>query len=105
MPIVLSNYNADFDVPEQDLSWMEGINSEPINATRKSISNYPLLKNIKSPKFPITITYGEKDIYGKSKEYVKKRYKSAKIFTIENAGHIPWLHNRDRFIQILYSHF
>jgi len=84
---------------------MEGIKAEPINATRKNISNYPLLKNVKSPKFPVTITYGEKDIYGKSSEYVKKRYQGAQIFTIENSGHIPWLHNPNRFIEILYSHF
>lgn len=103
--IVLSNYNSDFDVPEQDLSWMEGIRAEPINETRTNISNYPLLKNVESPKFPVTITYGERDIYGKSMEYVKKRYKGAKIFTIENSGHIPWLHNPNRFIEILYSHF
>jgi proline iminopeptidase len=103
--IVLSNYNSDFNIEEQNLNWLEGVRSEPINATRKSISNYPILKNMEDPEFRVTITYGEKDIYGKSSEYVKNRYKGAQIFIIKNSGHIPWLHNRDRFIQILYSHF
>ncbi|MCF8261889.1 MAG: alpha/beta hydrolase [Melioribacteraceae bacterium] len=103
--IVLNNYNFGFEVPEQDLSWMESIKSEPINKTRSILSNYDLLKDAQSVNFPVTITYGEKDIYGKSKKHVIDRFPNATVLEIPNSGHLPAIHNFEGFRKIFAAHF
>lgn len=57
------------------------------------------------PGFEITIVYGDKDIYGISKEWVIGRYPTSNIRTIDNCGHFPWLQNRPVFDEILQDHF
>lgn len=66
-----------------------------------NILNYPMLKDSIHYQFPIMITYGQKDIYGKSKKWVVKRFPGATFIEVENAGHIAWKHNREKFFEIL----
>jgi proline iminopeptidase len=81
------------------------VKAAPVNATRKQLLKYPLLKNNPTPNFKITVTYGASDIYGDSKKYVRERYPTATFINIENCGHLPWLHNSPAFSKILEEHF
>jgi len=94
---VIKNYNKDFVKTNNVGIDLDNIKAAPINHTRTEILKYPLLKQIKSPDFPVTIIYGAKDIYKTSKEFVVNRYPTAKVWTIENCGHFPWLHNPAKF--------
>lgn len=99
---VLENYNREFDPTFRATDAMvENVRAEPINKTRPRILKYPLLKDAVDYKFPILVIYGEKDIYGKSKEHVRKRFPKATFLEIENAGHIAWRHNAGRFFGVL----
>ena len=44
-------------------------------------------------------------IYPNSKAFVISRYPTATVWTIENCGHIPWLHNPKKYNEILADHF
>lgn len=102
---VLENYNKGFaDVGTASFQ-LENVRAEPINLTRKELLNYPLLHNKPTPNFAITVTYGESDIYGESKKYVSDRFPTGSFFTIEKCGHIPWLHNKNIFEDIVQGHY
>lgn len=99
---VLENYNQDFDPAFNATNEMiKHVRSAPINKTRPHILTYPLLKNSMEYPFPIMITYGKKDIYGESKQYVKARFPNARFVEIENSGHIPWRHTPEKFNELL----
>jgi proline iminopeptidase len=99
---VLENYNREFDPNYIATDAMvENVRAEPINKTRRHIAQYPLLKEAIDYRFPILITYGQKDIYADSSRYVKNRYLRAKFVVIENSGHIAWKHNKEKFSSIL----
>jgi proline iminopeptidase len=103
---VLENYNKDFDAAFVATDAMvENVRSEPVNKTRSHIAEYPLLKDSMDYSFPIMITYGAKDIYGESKQYVKNRFPKATFVEIENAGHIAWRHNKKKFDEILAAFY
>jgi len=103
---VLENYNKDFDSTFTATDEMvENVRAEPINKTRSHIIEYPLLKDSVDYRFPILIAYGKEDIYGESKQYVKKRFPKATFIEIENAGHIAWRHNKDKFDDILRNFY
>jgi proline iminopeptidase len=98
---VLENYHREFNPTFSATDAMvEQVRAEPINRTRPHIAEYPLLKTAAYP-FSIMIAYGEKDIYGKSKEHVRNRFPTAIVVAIERAGHIAWLHNSKRFSALL----
>jgi len=80
---------------------VQKVRAEPIDRTRHHIGEYPLLKDSVDYSFPIIVAYGDKDIYGESKNRVRIRFPSARIVEIENAGHIAWRHNGDRFFALL----
>ncbi len=103
---VLENYNKEFnpDFAATD-EMVKYVRSEPINKTRPHIIAYPLLKDAVEYDFPIMVVYGEKDIYGESKQYVKNRYPKATFVEIKNAGHIAWRHTPDRFNEILIEFY
>lgn len=102
---VMKNYNDEF-VKIGDLGIdFDNLKAAPINKTRKEILKYPILKQMPNPDFDIGIVYGDKDIYKGSKDFVISRYPSAKVWTIENCGHIPWLHNPKKYKEILTEHF
>jgi proline iminopeptidase len=103
---VLENYNKDFDAAFVATDAMvENVRSEPVNKTRSHIAEYPLLKDSMDYSFPIMITYGAKDIYGESKQYVKNRFPKATFVEIENAGHIAWRHNKKKFDEIFAAFY
>lgn len=98
----LENYNADFDTTFTATDTMvENVRAEPINKTRASIVEYPILKDTVDHQFPIIITYGQKDIYGESRKVVKKRFPKATIVEIPSAGHLAWKQNETAFVRIL----
>jgi proline iminopeptidase len=99
---VLENYQKEFDPSFAATDEMvEQIRAEPINKTRRHLLAHPPLKDAPDPPFPIRVLYGEKDIYGESKERVKRRFPQASIVEIESAGHVPWNHNREAFLWAL----
>ncbi len=100
--MVLVNYHKEFDPTFRATDAMvENVRAEPINRTRPQILRYPLLKDAVDYRFPILITYGERDIYGPSRQFVKARFPEAGIIEIEGAGHLAWKQNKRRFDAIL----
>lgn len=95
IPTVSPNFSEDFDL----------LNAAPINKTRPEIVKYPMLTGLSNPDFRITILYGDQDIYKTSKNFVIDRYPTAKVFTVLNSGHIPWLHNPEGFKYIVSNHY
>ena len=99
---VLDNYNKEFDPAFAATDAMvENVRAEPINKTRPHLVDYPPLIDAVDYRFPIMITYGQKDIYGESTISVKRRFPKATFIEIENAGHIAWKHNSAEFFHIL----
>lgn len=99
---VLENYMSDFDPSFIATDAMvENVRAEPINKTRACIVKYPLLKDSVGYGFPIVVTYGEKDIYGKSKQYVRTRFPKATFVEYSNAGHFAWKNREAQFIVTL----
>lgn len=99
--LVLKNYHKHYGKVHLDNSYFEKIHAAPVNKTRKEILNYKSLSIFKKPNYPVIITYGEHDIYGKSKTVILNRFPTAKIETIEECGHIPWKQNLKDFNCIL----
>ena len=99
---VLENYNRDFDPFFRASDQMvKNVRAESINKTRTRILRYPLLKDSIDYGFPIVVTYGDRDIYGDSRQYVKNRFPRATFIDIENAGHLAWRHNPETFFRIV----
>ena len=102
---VMKNYNEGFINTNGLKTEFEYLKAEPINKTRPQIINYPLLTRLEHPEFTITIVYGDGDIYRESKNFVLNRYPTARVITIKNCGHIPWLHNAAAYKTILNNHY
>jgi proline iminopeptidase len=103
--LVLRNYNDGFINAGTGSMDLNNLKAKPINHTRKELYKYPLLLAKAQLGFNVTITYGDKDIYGNSKKYIADRFPSASIFTIENSGHLPQQHNPAGLRLILQKHF
>jgi proline iminopeptidase len=102
---VMKNYNDGFIETDNLGVDFDNLKAAPINRTRPKIIKYPLLQKMTDPMFKITIVYGDQDIYKASKDFVINRYPTAKIATIKNCGHIPWLHNPIEYTKILSIHY
>ncbi|MDR3714220.1 MAG: alpha/beta hydrolase [Puia sp.] len=102
---VMSNYNKGFPTKVDTYLGSDHIKATPINKTRRQILRYPSLKRVCHPGFPITIVYGDHDIYGKSREEVINRYPTANIQTLEHCGHFPWIHHPAKFREVMNGHF
>ncbi|NME70975.1 alpha/beta fold hydrolase [Flammeovirga aprica] len=102
---VLKNYHHNFQQIEISDEELAGIHAEPINKTRREIINYKPLTKIENPAYPICITYGDDDIYGKSKGEVIDRFPTAKVYDIKNCGHMPWMHNKVEFEKIVTNFY
>lgn len=102
---VMHHYNDDFIASEIQEADLVNLRAEPINKTRPDILKYPLLAKQENPRYRITIVYGDQDIYQTSKSFVLDRYPTAVVATINNCGHIPWLHNPADYRAILHNHY
>ena len=102
---VMKNYNDGFIKTDNLGIDFENLKAAPINKTRPEIIKYPLLKNLTNSNFKITVVYGDQDIYKSSKNFVINRYPTAKVITIPNCGHIPWLHNPTEYKKIMENHY
>ena len=102
---VMKNYNNDFIETDHLKIDFDNLKAAPINKTRPEIVKYPVLQQQNDPKFKITIVYGGQDIYKASKNFVIQRYPTAEVTTIQNCGHIPWLHNPTEYAKILTRHY
>lgn len=99
--LVIKNYHKNYFEAELDDELLRKVHAEPVNKTRKEIVKYKLLSEFNQPNYPITVTYGDNDIYGESKNELLKRFPTAKLETIEKCGHIPWKHNPKEFKRVL----
>lgn len=102
---VMKNYNVDFIKISQVGIDFDNLKADPINKTRPEIIKYQILEKVDNPNFNATIVYGDQDIYQSSKDFVINRYPTAKVWTIENCGHIPWLHNPIKYKVVLVNHY
>lgn len=94
--------------PEADESWLLGIKAKAVNDTRKNIVSFEcslLDKGLVGIDFPVTVLFGEYDIYGESSELIKERLPNANYIILEGSGHLPWIQSKDRFLSILYDHY
>ena len=96
------------DAPPANKKWLAGINAASINSTRKNIvkmSNDKLNEKMANIRLPIILTYGKYDIYGESKRYSFERLVNARVFEFENAGHLPWIQDKDAFIKVVNNFY
>jgi len=77
------------------------VRAGPANKTRSQIRRYPPLKEAVHYPFPVMITYGDKDIYGESRQKVLRCFPGARYMEFRNSGHIPWKQSAEDFIKIL----
>jgi proline iminopeptidase len=99
---VLDNYNKDFNPAFAATDAMvENVCAESVNRTRKAIVQYQQTIEPLPYSFPIMVVYGERDIYGASKQHVTARFPNAEFREIQKAGHRPWLHNKGGFFSVL----
>jgi proline iminopeptidase len=98
---VIINYHKGFNVAPPEPEKLAKINSRAANKTRQVIRQYPPLPDFGKTPYPVMITYGQYDAYGKSKEYVFERFPFANTIFIPDCGHTPWKHNLSEFKKIL----
>ncbi len=92
------------EAPPADSSWLKGIHAAAVNGITQSIVNMTASKldgSFIDLTFPVLIAYGQYDIYGKSREYTFKRFKTARNVIFENAGHLPWIQDKETFFKLL----
>jgi proline iminopeptidase len=102
---VIINYHKGFNVPPPEPEKLQKINARPITQTRREIKAHPPLRPFGQTTYPVIITYGASDAYGKSRDLVKERFPFARYETIPNCGHTPWKHNPEVFLDILTGFF
>jgi proline iminopeptidase len=102
---VIVNYHKGFGVAGPEEEKLAKINAGPVNRTRHSIMNHAPLEFFGSTPYPVIITYGDQDAYGKSKEYTFSRFPEARYEIIPQCGHTPWKHNLPEFAKILNSFY
>ena len=99
------NSNKNYRVQNLVPIMIDHINASPITRTNLAVLLHPRLQQLSTPPFPITIAYGEDDIFGDTTRYVRERYPAARFITIPNSSHFPWLHNEEEFYKVLADHF
>ncbi|MBV6643252.1 MAG: alpha/beta hydrolase [Cyclobacteriaceae bacterium] len=99
--LVMKNYHKNYSDISINKEQLRTITADPVNITRKNIVSYKRLEPMTQPNFPILVTYGDGDIYGESKNEVYERYPKAEFHVIEDCGHIGWIHNPEKFGEIL----
>jgi proline iminopeptidase len=99
---VLQYYLRDFDPSFIATEAMvENIRAEPINRTRARLAAYPALAPSPDPALPVLVSYGQRDIYGTSRQALRARLPHAAFVEIEQAGHLAWRQNPSAFLETL----
>ncbi len=87
-----------------DGTWLKGIRAEAINGTRRSavaMGSREWEAKLSGLKVPVLVTYGSYDIYGDSKRHTFERWPGAQTVLLEHAGHLPWIQDRQAFLQVI----
>jgi proline iminopeptidase len=90
--------------PPADKRWLAGIGAEAVNATRRGIAGLQGAgweARLGELRIPVLITYGAYDIYGESRQLSFKRWPGARQVLMARAGHLPWVQDREAFLQVL----
>jgi pimeloyl-ACP methyl ester carboxylesterase len=92
--------------PAPSPTWLSGIHSRAIWATREAIiaADAKRLRPV-PPSVPVLIIYGEQDIYGETTTRLIGRVPHARAVTLAGAGHIPWLQSPTAFSSEIRSFF
>jgi proline iminopeptidase len=98
---IIINYHKGYNVPPPDEQKLARISSIAGTFTRSAIRRHPDLEIFGKTSYPVIITYGEFDAYGKSKEFVFRRFPYARKAIIPASGHTPWKHNPVEFSKIV----
>ncbi len=102
---VWSYYFADpRQAPAADELWLSGIGAPAVNGTRRAITAFRSRMweaGLADVKVPVLIAYGAYDIYGESRRYTFQRWPAARRVEMRNAGHLPWIQDREAFAGVL----
>jgi len=98
---IIINYHKGYNVPPPDETKLARINSIAGTLTRNAIRQHPDLSDFGKTSYPVIITYGEFDAYGKSIEFVYRRFPFARTAIIQASGHTPWKHNPVEFSKVV----
>jgi len=99
------NMNKGFAVEEPVPFALDCIRAAPVNRTTRSILFSPVLAPLPDPGFGITVSYGDQDIFGASRHYVRHRYPTAQHILLPDSGHLPWLQQKSAFFELLTKHY
>jgi proline iminopeptidase len=102
---IIINYHKGYNVEPPDEEKLARISSVAGLKTRKEIRKAKPLPDKVNLSFPVIITFGEFDAYGKSKQYVTERFPYATTAIIPHCGHTPWKHNREGFEKVLCTFY
>ncbi len=98
---LMVNYNEGFVDLKTMVFDFDNLKAKAVNKTTAEVLKYPVLDPVPAPAFKVGTAYAEFDLFTDSKETMFKRYPTAATWTIENSGHLPWLHNPARFKQVV----
>lgn len=99
------NCNKGYEVSNPVPVFTELASAQAVNGTTKALLLHPIPQQQPDLPFPVTITYGDDDIYGDSPEYVRERYPTAHVVTVPQSSHFMWLHNPERFFKVMADHY
>ncbi|WP_276496294.1 alpha/beta fold hydrolase [Pontibacter litorisediminis] len=99
------NCNKGYEMGNPVPVMVDHITAKSINRTTLAILKEPVQEPMIDQGFPFTVTYGDDDIYGDSKNYVRERYPYAHYITIPRTSHFPWLQNEQDFYHALVQHY
>ncbi len=97
--ILIYHKGYHIDPPEPDK--LAKINAAPVNRTRHFILAEPPVPGFGHTNYPVIVTYGEDDAYGKSRQYTYERFPEARFEVIPHCGHTPWKHNPEVFLNLI----
>ncbi|HEX2395194.1 MAG TPA: alpha/beta hydrolase [Bacteroidales bacterium] len=102
---LIINYHKGYNVDPPDDEKLSRIGARAGTLTRREIKRYPELKPFSKTPYPVIITYGDNDAFGKSREYQLNRFPIASKSVIPYSGHTPWKHNFHAFQKVLRSFY
>jgi len=102
---LIINYHKGFNVDPPDNQRLSSIGERAGTLTRREIKRFPEIEPFGKPTYPVIITYGESDAFGKSREYLLNLFPHARKEIIPLSGHTPWKHNLPAFQKVLHSFY